>query len=610
MPRIPTSALRKACAIDALLPRLLAPCRDLRAAQNELRWLREHVDKVAEARRAHGDTVSKSAFLRDLVKQRASGKPLQYLLGTEFFGDLEIRCRPGVLIPRQDTATAVQRLVRLVRKAQNLSSELRVLDLCTGTGCIPLLFHHELYAARADIELRALGIDISDKALRLADHNHDRLRRDKTWADKGSMRYMQADVLANPFADAIANRGRVAVSTALRHARLPHIWDILISNPPYISPAGYWKTTTRSVRGFEPKLALVPPLKTGNSDAEHGDRFYLPILNIAIEVEAKIVLLEVADLDQALRVARAAQALRLFDGIEIWREQPDEPDSPSPETAGFRVLGQGNARSVVCWRGTGAAWLGKSERACAYEDVALPDASLGARFQVAPVSGLHQSEMLHPYWVKHLNEQQKAVKHNVWRDLETTAVRPDVPEERPVNRLTTEERKERIIQEYLNGSTLRTITDAWGITPCTLYRYLDRSSVQTRGYPKRLTKEQQKLLVQYYKDGWKMKAIADVFKIHPSTVHMYLDRCSVPRRPGRGKRFVLNEEQHRQLVQYYKDGWTMEAIADTLGICKSTGYKYLDRPLGSLTESKNPLHEKRSRTRRRSASETVEVKHK
>lgn len=100
MPRIPTSLLRKAYANDPLLPRLLPPCRDLHAAQNELRWIREHVDDVARARRAKGDCVSKSAFLRDLVQQRATGKPLQYLLGTEYFGDLEISCRPGVLIPR------------------------------------------------------------------------------------------------------------------------------------------------------------------------------------------------------------------------------------------------------------------------------------------------------------------------------------------------------------------------------------------------------------------------------------------------------------------------------------------------------------------------------
>lgn len=100
MPRIPTALLRKARTINPFLPVLLAPCRDLHAAQNELRWLHEYVDKVAKARRARGDTLAKSAFLSRLVRERAKGKPLQYLLGTEYFGDLEIECRPGVLIPR------------------------------------------------------------------------------------------------------------------------------------------------------------------------------------------------------------------------------------------------------------------------------------------------------------------------------------------------------------------------------------------------------------------------------------------------------------------------------------------------------------------------------
>jgi methylase of polypeptide subunit release factors len=100
MPRIPTALLRKAHAIDPLLPALLPPCRDLQAARAELRWLREHAERRAKARRARGDILAKGSYLRQLVRERASGRPLQYILGTEFFGDLEIQCRPGVLIPR------------------------------------------------------------------------------------------------------------------------------------------------------------------------------------------------------------------------------------------------------------------------------------------------------------------------------------------------------------------------------------------------------------------------------------------------------------------------------------------------------------------------------
>jgi methylase of polypeptide subunit release factors len=99
MPRLATALLRKARALDPLLPPLLAPCRDLGAAQNELRWLREHVTQTAKSR----NTKEKAALLKQLVQDRASGKPLQYILGSEYFGDLEIQCRPGVLIPRYAT---------------------------------------------------------------------------------------------------------------------------------------------------------------------------------------------------------------------------------------------------------------------------------------------------------------------------------------------------------------------------------------------------------------------------------------------------------------------------------------------------------------------------
>ena len=75
-------------------------------------------------------------------------------------------------------------------------------------------------------------------------------------------------------------------------------------------------------------------------------------------MEAKVVLLEVADLEQALRVAQHARNLDIFDGVEIWREQPDASGDAESEQD-FAVIGQGNARSVLCWRDRGAYWLGK-----------------------------------------------------------------------------------------------------------------------------------------------------------------------------------------------------------------------------------------------------------
>lgn len=95
--------------MNPLLVPLLRTCRDLPSARNELRWIREHVDDVVEARHeaVHSKKHSKGseqamrqALTKKLCHDRGHGKPLQYVLGTEWFSDLEIACEPGVLIPR------------------------------------------------------------------------------------------------------------------------------------------------------------------------------------------------------------------------------------------------------------------------------------------------------------------------------------------------------------------------------------------------------------------------------------------------------------------------------------------------------------------------------
>jgi 16S rRNA G966 N2-methylase RsmD len=237
---------------------------------------------------------------------------------------------------------------------------LRILDLCTGTGCISLLFQHELLSARDDVDVRILGVDVSAKALKLAARNFQRLSKNKQLKIKGQTRFIQADVLINPFTDRF---GTIPpLKTALNYADQPQFWDIVISNPPYISPSAFWKTTTRSVRAFEPKLALVPPPTLKQTDDPQGDLFYPRLLEIARDVEAKVVLLEVADIEQALRIAHSARQLDIFDGIEIWREQPNTSTIPVVEDD-FAVVGEGNARSVLCWRGPGTSWLGRTATA-------------------------------------------------------------------------------------------------------------------------------------------------------------------------------------------------------------------------------------------------------
>ncbi|KAF2274257.1 S-adenosyl-L-methionine-dependent methyltransferase [Westerdykella ornata] len=354
MPRLPTSLIRAARLIDPLLPLLLRPCRDLRSAQNELRWLCEHIQNHAGAR----NITERTALLKKLVQERSTGKPLQYILGTEFFGDFEIECRPGVLIPRQETAASITQLVHLLRKSKSLPPELRILDLCTGTGCIPLLFQDEL-SKHQDIRLELLGVDISKKAIQLARSNLAKLRSQGKPTAGNKISFMRADVLDD------AREGYdheiPKLMSALESQHKSSTWDILISNPPYVSPSEYWKTTTRSVRCFEPQLALVPPPSHGLKDLDQGDRFYPRLLHIARDVAAKIVLFEVADLDQALRVTGMARQAGIFSGIEIWRDDPGgSAELESTYASGdFPIVGSGNGRSVLCWRGEGAVWLGK-----------------------------------------------------------------------------------------------------------------------------------------------------------------------------------------------------------------------------------------------------------
>lgn len=97
MPRLSPRLFHKARASHPLLPLVLQATRDLDAAKRELRWLKELVNEE----RPVSKTVPRQQHdLKALCVARSRGKPLQYLLGCAFFGDLEITCKPGVLIPR------------------------------------------------------------------------------------------------------------------------------------------------------------------------------------------------------------------------------------------------------------------------------------------------------------------------------------------------------------------------------------------------------------------------------------------------------------------------------------------------------------------------------
>ncbi|KAF8894033.1 S-adenosyl-L-methionine-dependent methyltransferase, partial [Infundibulicybe gibba] len=97
-----------------------------RQARIELRWLRQ----------AQADIP----LLTQLISRRADGEPLQYILGTQPFGPLNLLTRPPVLIPRPETEHWTHALADLI--SPSAQSPVTLLDLGTGSACIPLLLAH------------------------------------------------------------------------------------------------------------------------------------------------------------------------------------------------------------------------------------------------------------------------------------------------------------------------------------------------------------------------------------------------------------------------------------------------------------------------------------
>lgn len=211
-------------------------------------------------------------------------------------------------------------------------------------------------------------MDISSQALRLANRNLNHLASAGYLGADPSLRFLHADILTTDCRDKSNHLPSLDSALHQYESTSPNSrdgrWDILISNPPYISPQAFNNTTQRSVKRYEPRLALVPqpqddPLYSG---VNQGDIFYPRLLQIAEKVGAKTVLFEVADLEQAQRVALMAKNQGIWDGIEIWRDWPMQHDRDAEigNTAvlqDVKILGSGSGRSVFAYRGDATDWL-------------------------------------------------------------------------------------------------------------------------------------------------------------------------------------------------------------------------------------------------------------
>lgn len=160
------------------------------------------------------DSEAKILQYETLITRRGGGCPVQYLMGyTEFMG-LTFEVNEHVLIPRQDTEILVETALDFIKP------EYRVLDMCTGSGCIILSL-----AVHGHLE-SGTGADISPDALAVAGNNRERHH------------LYQIDLVQSDLFENIVGR-----------------YDIIVSNPPYI-PSGEIDHLMREVKDHEPHLAL------------------------------------------------------------------------------------------------------------------------------------------------------------------------------------------------------------------------------------------------------------------------------------------------------------------------------------------------------------------
>ena len=174
----------------------------------------------------------------DCIRQRAAHIPLQHITGEQEFMGYPFYVNEHVLIPRQDTETLVEEAIQVMRP------KMKILDMCTGSGCIVLSILKMCREKYYMTELQGIGADVSEEALKVARENGRRLEVPVTW--------IQSDLFA----------------------KIPEEekYDVIVSNPPYIETAVI-DTLQEEVRLHDPYIAL--------DGKEDGLYFYRRIISEA-----------------------------------------------------------------------------------------------------------------------------------------------------------------------------------------------------------------------------------------------------------------------------------------------------------------------------------------
>ncbi|OGQ17328.1 MAG: protein-(glutamine-N5) methyltransferase, release factor-specific [Deltaproteobacteria bacterium RIFCSPHIGHO2_02_FULL_40_11] len=165
-------------------------------------------------------SVEELTKFKAYLKRRTLFEPLQYILGHQAFWSFEFKVGPGVLIPRPETEFLVETVLKSIPK----DGPVHILDLCTGSGVIPITVALERKNASF------VAIDSSQKALRYAKENA------KTHGVEDRIQFLEANLF-----DPLSSKD---------------IFDIIVSNPPYVAEKE-WETLDKEILMFEPKEAFV-----------------------------------------------------------------------------------------------------------------------------------------------------------------------------------------------------------------------------------------------------------------------------------------------------------------------------------------------------------------
>ncbi len=205
-----------------ILPEMLAETKkqfsDAQIDESDAEWIysivlginRSELDKSARVIKP-----SEAKTIDEIVRKRLTGRPLWYVIGdTEFYG-CTIKVDERVLIPRPETEILAENAVRTVEDGD------KVLDLCTGSGCIAIAIAKHCKAKRVQVT----AADVSDAAIMLAKENAN--------LNSVDIEFVQSDMFAKV------------------HGR----FNLIVCNPPYIK-SGDIATLQKEVRDYEPRVAL------------------------------------------------------------------------------------------------------------------------------------------------------------------------------------------------------------------------------------------------------------------------------------------------------------------------------------------------------------------